>query len=572
MRRIPAALIAVLVVVGLLAPSAGAYSNGYLPESELAPIASGVHCDAPAGQLENHAAASYNSMALAAGRQLPTDGCDSAYRPFLRQVYWRTYWCSLGQCFNAATPGFSNHGLGHAVDVPTWVQGWIRLHGKRFGWLKTEAFTEPWHWTYVGGYTRPDPGVDLHSPTLRLHSGGPGQNIYVRKVQKLLRGHGFKTVVVDGAFTAATAKAVRHFQKGQRIPVTGVVGPAVWKRLRRPISKPVATTPKEVPPATHLPPPARHPKPHPAPPRVKGKAWGIDVSSNNGNVDFAGARAHGASFAITKATESTNYVNPSFGRAQVRAITSAGLVPGAYDFLDPGPGHLGKTEAAFFVNAVGHAGFGKGWLPPAADIEQTDLSPSGTCHYLGEWVHLVAKQLGVRPMVYGSPGFFASYLSGCSWLAHYKLWVASYGVSSPQVPAPFVRWNLWQYTASAALGGISGHPFDVSKVRNGRAALVRLRVRQLPKKARVAPRAALDLPLAAGPLEQLREAAPEPTEEAARAEVPAPEGDLEPTAAPPPATPEVTTGAPSLEEAVAELIHALAVAIGGRGSTEGEAE
>lgn len=563
MRRILSALAAVLVVVGLLAPSAGAYSNGYLPETALAPIASGVKCAKPAGQLENHAAASYNSMALAAGRKLPTNGCDSAYRPYLRQVYWRTYWCALAQCFNAAAPGFSNHGLGHAVDVPTWVQGWIRLHGKRFGWLKTEAFTEPWHYTWVGGYNRPDPGADLHSPILRLHSGGPGQNIYVRKVQKLLRGHGFKTVDVDGSFGRSTAKAVRHFQKGQRIPVTGVVSPRVWKRLRRPVSKPVATTPRHVPPVTHLPPAASHPAPHPAQHKPKGKAWGIDISSNNGTVSFTGARARGASFAITKATEGVGYLNPYFGRPQIRAITSAGLVPGAYDFLDPAPGHTGKSEAAFFTNAIGHAGFGKGWLPPAADIEQTDLSPSATCHYLGEWVHLVKKNLGVRPMVYGSPGFFASYLSGCDWLANHKLWVASYGVSSPQVPAPFVRWNLWQYTPSASLGGIPGHPFDVSKVRNGRAALVAMRVRRLPKKARVAPRAALALPLAAGPLAELREAAPEPVEETPRADVPAPEGELEPTAAAAPTSPEAVAGPPSLEEALAELIHALAVAIGG---------
>lgn len=294
-----------------------------------------------------------------------------------------------------------------------------------------------------------------------------------------------------------------------------------------------------------------------------GKAWGIDVSSNNGTVDFRGARARGASFAITKATESTGYVNPYFGRAQIRAITSAGLVPGAYDFLEPSPSHSGKSEAAFFTNAIGHAGFGKGWLPPAADIEQTQLSSAGTCHYLGEWVHLVKRNLGVKPMIYGSPGFFASYLAGCAWLAHYHLWVASYGVSSPQIPSPFTRWTLWQYTPSASLGGTVGEPFDVSKVHDGRAALVRLRVRQLPRRATAAPRAALSLPLAAGPVAQLRKAAPAPVEETPRVDVPAPEGELEATTVAPSTASEATTGAPALERAIAELIHALAVVIGG---------
>lgn len=565
MRRILIALAAVLVVVGLLTPSAGAYSNGYLPESALAPIASGVKCEKPAGQLENHAAASFNSMALAAGRKLTINGCDSAYRPYLRQVYWRTYWCALGQCFNAAVPGLSNHGLGRAIDVPTWVQGWIRLHGKRFGWLKTEAFTEPWHWTFVGDYNRPDPGPNLHSPTLRLHSGGPGQNIYVRKVQKLLRGHGFKQLPVTGSYDAATVRVVRHFQKAQRIPKTGVVSPRVWKRLRQPVSKPVPTTPKHVPKHTHQPPATKHPKPHPSkPPRKpKGPAWGIDISSAQGTVDFKAARKDGASFAITKATEGTSYRNPYFGRAQIEAIGKAGMVPGVYDFIVPTADHSGKAEAAFFTAAVGAAGYGKGFLPPVADIESTELGDAGTCHYLGEWVHLVKRNLGVKPIIYTFPSFPASYMAGCSWLRHYTLWIAHPGASRPSVPAPWKDWAIWQYSWTGRVAGVSGD-VDLNKVFHGRRALVEMRVKELPKRARVAPRAALDLPLAAGPLSELREAAPEPAEETPLSEVPAPEGDLEPVAAAAPGSPEVMTGtAPSIGEAIAELIHALAVAIGG---------
>src|SRR6478672_5785630 len=98
MRRTLAAFCAAaIILLGLGPTGAGAYSNGNLPESVLAPIASGVKCDHPAGELAKPAAAAYNSMALAAARQLPINGCDSAYRSYVRQLYfWGLYQSGLG--------------------------------------------------------------------------------------------------------------------------------------------------------------------------------------------------------------------------------------------------------------------------------------------------------------------------------------------------------------------------------------------------------------------------------------------------------------------------------------------
>lgn len=568
-RTLVAFLAALAILLGLGASGAGAYTNGALPESALAPIATTVHCQKPEGQLANEAASSWNSMALAAGRPLAITGCDSAYRPYARQVYWRDYWCGAGKCFNAAIPGTSNHGLGLAADVPTAEQGYLRLHGARFGWRKVEAFTEPWHWNYVGGWNRPNPGPNLHSPTLRLHSGGPGQNIAVRKAQKLLRGHGFKQLQVTGSYSMATVRVVRHFQKAGRIPVTGVINARTWKRLRQPVSKPVKTTPKHVPHNGGTPAPPAHPKHHHKPKphkhhrhHPKGPAWGIDISSAQGNVDFAAAAKDGASFAITKATEGTSYHNPYFGRAQIKAIGKAGMVPGVYDFIRPSSSSSGKAEAAFFTAAVGNAGYGKGFLPPVADIETTELGDSGTCHYLGEWVHVVKRNLGVKPIIYTYGSFPSSYMAGCSWLPHYKLWIAAPGTSSPTAPAPWHDWAIWQYSWTGHVSGISGD-VDLNKVFHGRSALVKLRVKQLPKRARKAPRAELSLPLAAGSSFELREAAPELPNAETRAEVPAPEGTLEATTGS--AGGEVTARTPSLEQALAELIHAIAVRVAAGG-------
>jgi GH25 family lysozyme M1 (1,4-beta-N-acetylmuramidase) len=435
-------------------------------------------------------------MALGAGEKLAINGCDSAYRPYARQLYYRVYWCARGSCGNAAVPGTSNHGLGRAVDVPEWVQTYIREHGGRYRWRKTEAFSEPWHWTYVGGYGRPNPGVNLHSPTLSKGSGGPGQNVYVRKLQKLLRGHGDKSVVVDGDFGRSTEIAVRRFQKAQHLPVNGVVSKRVWKRLRRPISKPVKTTPKKVPALTKGAPAKKPTKPHKPKPKPNKPAWGIDISSNNGcSIDFKAVRHDGASFAITKATESTSYVNPCFTRDQVAAIGAAHLVPGAYHWLSPG-GSSGKAEAAFFANAIGHAGYGKGFLMPFVDVEEkTSLSDAAWCHEVGEFVHTVKKVLGEKPIIYTYPSYVDEYLYGCAFLSHYLLWIANPGASHPLIPAPWHVFTLWQYTWTAHVAGVSGD-VDVSKIRGGRRALEQLRVRDLPRRVRKPPRAKVKLPLA----------------------------------------------------------------------------
>jgi GH25 family lysozyme M1 (1,4-beta-N-acetylmuramidase) len=564
MRRTLAALCVVLTLLGIGASSAVAWSNGNAPASAMAPIASGVKCTPLQGQLANEAAASWNSMALGAGKQLPTNGCDSAYRPYDRQVYWATYWCGNPwiRCANAAWPGTSNHGLGIAVDIPTWVQGYVHLHGSRYGWRKTEAFQEPWHYNFTGDYHRPNPGTDLHSPTLRRHSGGPGQNIFVRKVQKLLRGHGDKTVSVDGEFGRSTAVAVRRFQKAQRLKVNGVVSRRIWKRLRRPISKPVKTTPKHVPQAANGGTTTSSPHhSHRAKPRhhkPKGPAWGIDISSAQGAVDFKAARADGASFVVTKATQGTGYINPYFGRSQVRAIGGAHLVPGVYDYLEPTTSHSGRAEAAFFVEAAGHAGYGKGFLPPVADIERSALSDAGTCRYLAEWIHVVKKSLGVKPIIYTFGAFPGDHMAGCSWLHQFDLWIAHPGATRPSIPSPWDSYKIWQYSWTGRVAGVNGD-VDLNKVFHGRSALVDMRVKVLPKRARLAPRAKLALPLAAEPIEQLRAAAPAAVVAEPIAEVPAPEGGLEtilPTSSPPEAS-------VSLEQAIAELIHALAVLIGG---------
>lgn len=466
--RLVRALIAGLLLF-LLAPAmAQGYSNGQLPTSALSPIATGIHCDPPRNQLANRAAAGYNTMALGAGHELPTNGCASSYRP----IGSPSDGCSAGtqwgfwNCYGAgraAYPGTSNHGLGLAVDVPTTVRAFIDSTHGAYGFDKacSDASWEPWHVKFCRAFNRPNPGTHLRSPRLVRGSGGSGQAAWVRKAQKLLRRHGAKHIVADGVLGAHTCFAIRRFKKAEHLTAKCSVTRSTWKELRKPVVKP------------HPGPPPPKPTPHPH--HQEGPVFGVDVSEHQGSIDWQKVRADHKRFAIVKATEGQDYTDHAFSRARLDAIKKAGIVPGVYHFLRPRGDRPGSREATWFIQVITHAGYGEGFLPPVIDLETTTLSAQGTCHYAHQFYARVRQTLHLHPIIYTYPGFAASYLSGCDWMADKRLWIAHYGVQKPTVPSPWSRYLMWQFTASGHVNGINGS-VDVDKLPGGVKALRRLQV------------------------------------------------------------------------------------------------
>src|SRR6185312_640821 len=115
------------------------------------------------------AAASWNTMRLfllhryGARGDIYPEGPLGAYRNYAGQVLCKKQFGS-----NAATPGTSNHGLGHAVDVAEHhMADLVDEHGGSFGWHHWDAKWEWWHREYDGGFGRPDPGPDQRHPILR---------------------------------------------------------------------------------------------------------------------------------------------------------------------------------------------------------------------------------------------------------------------------------------------------------------------------------------------------------------------------------------------------------------------
>lgn len=109
-----------------------------------------------------------------------------------------------------ASPGYSNHGNGVAVDIhPGPIQAWLKGNAGRYGWVN-DVPSEPWHWSYL------NPGRDQFRG-----EGLPN----VKAMQKALG------VEQDGKPGKDFVAAVKKFQKANKLDVDGKAGPATVKAL-----------------------------------------------------------------------------------------------------------------------------------------------------------------------------------------------------------------------------------------------------------------------------------------------------------------------------------------------------
>ncbi len=80
---------------------------------------------------------------------------NSGFRTYEEQQYFYSCYinCNCNNCNLAATPGYSNHQSGHALDLNTATGGvlnWLNAHGDAFGFARTVP-SEDWHWEWWGG-------------------------------------------------------------------------------------------------------------------------------------------------------------------------------------------------------------------------------------------------------------------------------------------------------------------------------------------------------------------------------------------------------------------------------------
>lgn len=180
---------------------------------------------------------------------------------------------------------------------------------------------------------------------------------------------------------------------------------------------------------------------------VQGLNVVIDLSHYNTITSFDEIKSAGVAGIIHKATQSTNWTDPTYAQRKQQAI-AAGLWWGAYHF---GTNDDGAAQAKYFLSQVNP---GPNDLL-ALDFEENPHSQM-TIAQAEQFVTEVFNQIGRYP------GFYSDALAGklmgntpSAVLANCWFWRAQYGAPAPSVPSTWSTWTMWQYTSSGPVGGLS---------------------------------------------------------------------------------------------------------------------
>ena len=209
--------------------------------------------------------------------------------------------------------------------------------------------------------------------------------------------------------------------------------------------------------------------PHEAAPE-QWEVFGVDVSSYQGEVDWAALAAQGVDFAFIKATEGSLLQDRRFA-ANWAGAAEAGVRAGAYHFLSyDSPG---QTQADNFIAAVPVT---EGALPPVVDIEfygEYLDQPPDRAHVrsiLDPLLERLEAHYGVKPILYVTYRSYYRYIAGGGY-GDYPIWCSSPTIF-PLVPG----WDFWQYSHSARLEGYDGAQdrIDLNIFRGSRAEFEQL--------------------------------------------------------------------------------------------------
>jgi len=255
-----------------------------------------------------------------------------------------------------------------------------------------------------------------------LRNGSAGQE--VRRLQTKL------SLKIDGDFGPKTEAAVRDFQCRIGLYPDGVAGQKTLHELNIPVYA------------------------------------GIDVSGNNGIIDWKQVATDDVTFAWIKCSEGTTFKDKS-RKANFSGARKNNIVVGGYHFARPDNGPKqgmqdALDEADNFLTSV--AIINPGDLLPVLDLEAgVKTDDSYNAEWALTWLRQVETQSGARPAVYCAKWAADLFLRDArpellQALATYPCWWAGYntGVEPKRGVTVWSEWDVWQWSGSGSTLGIKG--------------------------------------------------------------------------------------------------------------------
>lgn len=192
----------------------------------------------------------------------------------------------------------------------------------------------------------------------------------------------------------------------------------------------------------------------------------LDLSSNNGHVDFHKVKAAGFVGVWLKASEGENFVDQLYSPNRIAAL-AAGLHVGAYHFARPDlHPKTAEKEACNFCRTVGSL-WSEHDLLPVLDFETKagELTSAQMVEWARTFNAYTKARLQAWPLFYSFPAFIMELkpklpIGGGLWLASWGPNDGSY--HRAKAPKPWAKVLVQQYTSKGRSNGVLGN-VDISQ-------------------------------------------------------------------------------------------------------------
>lgn len=182
---------------------------------------------------------------------------------------------------------------------------------------------------------------------------------------------------------------------------------------------------------------------------------GIDVSYAQPRVDWQAVREAGVEFGYIR--QGYRLYTDTMWRQHAADAHAASFPVGAYHFAYVDKDPLDEVKRFIDDGAVDAPGL---VLRPVLDLETMNGDkPRSLVLYWGRtWLEEVSSRCGVLPMLYTYPAFWMGLGAEARvpFFAQHPLWIAHYGVSKPNVPAPWGDYSMWQWSGDGSVPGVVG--------------------------------------------------------------------------------------------------------------------
>jgi len=203
--------------------------------------------------------------------------------------------------------------------------------------------------------------------------------------------------------------------------------------------------------------------------------------------------AGGEAFVGIKASEGNYYTNPYYAgnagqkeQADAEDAIAVGLYVTPYIFANPAdPKNNGTAvqQADYGANVIkastSPAYKGSHMLPVTLDIEPNPYTGSNSCYglsqsamrtWISQFVTEIKKDLPTSkaPIIYTTADWWNTCTGKDTAFSGDPLWLASYGVTNPALPAGWNNFTIWQYN-QGTVSGISGSSTDLDQLGPGQS-------------------------------------------------------------------------------------------------------